>query len=75
MLLESSAPDAQIKLIDFGNSARFREICPMTKIVGTTYTIAPEVFKQCYDSAVMCGAGVVMLYSSGRRPSNETSAL
>ena len=33
----------QVKLIDFGNGHRFRGNLPMTKIVGTTYTAAPEV--------------------------------
>ena len=76
VLLESSAPDAQIKLIDFGNSARFLEICPMTKIVGTTYTIAPEVFKQCYDERcdVWSVGVVIFILLSGRRPF-ETSGV
>ena len=50
VLLESSGRDAQIKLVDFGNAVRFTPATlPMQKIVGTTYTTAPEVFKQEYD--------------------------
>lgn len=70
ILLESNNKDAQIKLVDFGNAARFRGICPMTKIVGTTYTAAPEVFKESYDERCdVWSLGVVAyILLSGRRP-------
>jgi calcium-dependent protein kinase len=44
ILLESNAPDAQVKIVDFGNAVRFRGNTPLTKVVGTTYTAAPEVY-------------------------------
>lgn len=70
ILLENNGKDAQIKLIDFGNGARYRGRCPMTKIVGTTYTAAPEVFKECYDEKCdIWSIGVVAyILLSGRRP-------
>lgn len=70
ILLESNAKDAQIKLIDFGNGARYIGNTPMTKIVGTTYTAAPEVFKECYDERCdVWSMGVVTyILLSGRRP-------
>jgi len=40
--LDSDADDAQIKLIDFGLSAKF-ETAPMSDAVGTLYYVAPEV--------------------------------
>eukprot|EP00752_Nemacystus_decipiens_P008893 g7938.t1 len=48
ILWESEADDAQIKLIDFGMSARFQEGMPMNERVGTVYTMAPEVLQGEY---------------------------
>jgi len=48
ILLENHGADAQIKVIDFGNAQKFVGSLPMRKIVGTTYTAAPEVFRECY---------------------------
>ncbi|CAM9510307.1 unnamed protein product [Ectocarpus sp. 13 AM-2016] len=48
ILWESKAEDAQIKLIDFGMSARFQEGMPMNERVGTVYTMAPEVLRGEY---------------------------
>jgi calcium-dependent protein kinase len=50
ILLENKSKDAQIKVIDFGNAQKFRGCLPMHKIVGTTYTAAPEVFRECYGT-------------------------
>lgn len=70
VLLESDATDAQVKLIDFGNAIRFTDATPLTKVVGTTYTTAPEVFKQNYDEKCdLWSIGVVTyILLSGRRP-------
>lgn len=70
ILLENNGKDAQIKIVDFGNAARFRGHCPMTKIVGTTYTAAPEVFKESYDERCdVWSIGVVSyILLCGRRP-------
>ena len=70
ILLESKNKDAQIKLLDFGNGARYRGHLPMRKIVGTTYTAAPEVFLECYDERCdVWSLGVVTyILLSGKRP-------
>lgn len=70
ILLENRTKDAQVKLVDFGNGAHFVGHCPMTKIVGTTYTAAPEVFKESYDERCdIWSLGVVAyILLSGRRP-------
>lgn len=70
ILLESGEEGAQIKLIDFGNSWRFKKGKFMTKIVGTTYTAAPEVLRECYDERCdVWSVGVVAyILLSGRRP-------
>jgi serine/threonine protein kinase len=70
ILLESSSKEAQVKLVDFGNGARFRNNLPLTKVVGTTYTAAPEVFRECYDERCdVWSLGVVTyILLSGKRP-------
>ena len=76
ILLESKARDAQIKLIDFGNSKRFNPTGgnstepPFTSMAGTTYTMAPEVFRNEYDERCdIWSIGVVcFILLSGERP-------
>ena len=70
ILLEHKGSDAQIKIIDFGNGQRFRGQLPLRKIVGTTYTAAPEVFRECYDERCdVWSIGVVSyILLSGKRP-------
>jgi calcium-dependent protein kinase len=70
VLLECNQPDAQVKLVDLGNAARFRGRTPLNKIVGTTYTAAPEVFRQAYDERCdVWSLGVVCyILLCGRRP-------
>mmetsp|Transcript_6780 Transcript_6780/g.10203 ORF Transcript_6780/g.10203 Transcript_6780/m.10203 type:complete len:675 (+) Transcript_6780:123-2147(+) len=74
ILLESRAQDAQIKLIDFGNSKKFTPGADppvtFTKMAGTTYTMAPEVFKGEYDERCdIWSIGVVSyILLSGQRP-------
>ena len=70
IVLENKGAEAQIKLLDFGNATRFVGNTPMNKLVGTTYTCAPEVFKQEYDERCdVWSIGVVSyILLSGRRP-------
>ena len=49
ILLESSDPDADIKLIDFGLSRKYNINEKMHTILGTPYYVAPEVLKGDYD--------------------------
>lgn len=70
ILLENHTPEAQIKIVDFGNAVEFIGNLPLTKVVGTTYTAAPEVFRQEYDEKCdIWSIGVVVyILLSGRRP-------
>ena len=70
ILLENNSPDAQVKIVDFGNAVRFIGCTPLKKVVGTTYTAAPEVFRQHYDERCdLWSLGVVAyILLSGRRP-------
>ena len=70
ILLENNSSDAQVKIVDFGNAVRFVGCTPLKKVVGTTYTAAPEVFRQHYDERCdVWSLGVVAyILLSGRRP-------
>lgn len=48
-LFSSSAPDSELKMIDFGLSKHFRYGEVLHEAVGTPYTVAPEVIKGKYD--------------------------
>ena len=48
-LLDTSAEDANLKVIDFGTAQFFTPGNPMTAKFGTPYYIAPEVLKCHYD--------------------------
>eukprot|EP01031_Cornospumella_fuschlensis_P035319 gene35319-42797_t len=71
---ESNMPSAQVKLIDFGNSVRYVNKLPLTKVVGTTYTAAPEVFRKEYDERCdIWSLGVVCyILLCGKRPFEKT---
>lgn len=61
---------AQVKIIDFGYSARFAGALPMRTKCGTPYTTAPEVFREYYDERCDLWSVGVLVYImlSGRRP-------
>jgi len=48
-LFSSSAPDSELKMIDFGLSKHFRYGEVQNEAVGTPYTVAPEVIRGQYD--------------------------
>ena len=48
-LFESTAPDAPLKLIDFGLSKHYDERESMRQVVGSAYYTAPEVLNGGYD--------------------------
>jgi serine/threonine protein kinase len=50
-VFESTAADAELKLIDFGLSRHFSADEVMHVPVGTPYSIAPEVLNGSYTSA------------------------
>lgn len=68
ILFETSLPDAEIKLIDFGLSKKYSADSPrLYESVGTIYTIAPEVLEGEYTTqADVWSLGVIayMLLSS-----------
>jgi calcium-dependent protein kinase len=48
-LFSSSAPDSELKMIDFGLSKHFKFGEIQHEAVGTPYTVAPEVIRGSYD--------------------------
>ena len=60
IMFESTAPDAEVKLIDFGLAQRYGKNQRFTDKVGTVYTMSPQVIKGDYDKqADMWSIGVV----------------
>ncbi|OMJ74518.1 hypothetical protein SteCoe_26520 [Stentor coeruleus] len=60
-LLDTTADDANLKVIDFGTAQFFNHDVPLTIKLGTPYYIAPEVIKCCYtEKCDIWGAGVNM---------------
>lgn len=49
ILFESTDPDSDIKIIDFGLSRKYNSEEKMHTILGTPYYVAPEVLKGNYD--------------------------
>ena len=67
-MFESSHPDAEIKIVDFGLSRKYHANSPrLCESVGTIYSMAPEVLEGAYTSqADLWSLGVIafMLLSS-----------
>ncbi|KAL7568591.1 hypothetical protein ACA910_002702 [Epithemia clementina (nom. ined.)] len=60
IMFESTAPDAEIKLIDFGLAQRYGKNERFHDKVGTVYTMSPQVIKGDYDKqADIWSIGVV----------------
>jgi calcium-dependent protein kinase len=49
LMYESKAPDAPLKIIDFGTAWEFKPGFEMHKKIGTPYYIAPEVLNGSYN--------------------------
>ncbi|CAG9332572.1 unnamed protein product [Blepharisma stoltei] len=49
ILLENKSPDAKLKLIDFGTSHFLKPHSKLSKMIGTSYYMAPEVISGSYD--------------------------
>jgi len=59
-LFETTAPNSQLKIIDFGLSKHFAFDKSITDIVGTPYTVAPEVINGNYTAKCdVWGIGVI----------------
>ncbi|CAM9170181.1 unnamed protein product, partial [Phaeothamnion confervicola] len=70
VLYSSEAPDAELKLIDFGLSKIYLKNQRLHGVVGTLYSMAPEVFSGSYDSKCdMWSVGVLAyILLCGRMP-------
>jgi len=70
ILYESTAPDARVKLIDFGLSKSYNRGTRMEESVGTLYSMAPEVLRGSYTEACdMWSIGVLaFMLLVGRMP-------
>jgi calcium-dependent protein kinase len=70
MFSSNDTSDWTIKLIDFGLSTRFEPGLMLTDIVGTIYTIAPEVLFHAYSKkADLWSVGVIaFMLISGMKP-------
>lgn len=71
IMWENNSPNAEIKVIDFGLSRKFRagEKDIMSEGVGTIYTMAPQVLQGIYTSQAdlwSCGVIIYMLLTSHR---------
>lgn len=65
VMFVSESPDSEIKLIDFGLSKQCfssRRDYKMTVVVGSAYTIAPEVLKGEYTAKADCWSAGVVAY-------------
>lgn len=75
ILFESKKSDAEIKIIDFGLSKKFKgnEAKSMTRIVGTAYTMSPQVLQGAYDHKSDLWAVGVITYMllSNTKPFDE----
>lgn len=61
-MFESTKPDANLKVIDFGTSRKFEANKKMKKTLGTPYYVAPEVLKQDYNEKCDVWSVGVILY-------------
>lgn len=61
-LLQSTSPDAALKVIDFGLASQVQPGCPMQTKVGTPYYVAPEVLQGCYDTKCDVWSAGVLCY-------------
>lgn len=67
----------EIKIIDFGTARQFEKNQKLTKFIGTSYYIAPEVLLECYDEKCDVWSCGVILYIllCGYPPFNGSSNL
>ena len=59
--IKSTKSKYEIKLIDFGTATNYEPHKKMTKFIGTSYYLAPEVLKESYDEKCdVWSCGVIM---------------
>ena len=73
--IKSTKSKYEIKIIDFGTATVFEPHKKMTKFIGTSYYLAPEVLKESYDEKCdVWSCGVIMyILLSGYPPFNGNS--
>lgn len=73
--IKSTKSKYEIKIIDFGTATQFEPHKKMTKFIGTSYYLAPEVLKESYDEKCdVWSCGVIMyILLSGYPPFNGNS--
>lgn len=60
VMFENDSEDAEIKLLDFGLSKKYKDNAPMREGVGTIYTMSPQVLQRVYtNKADLWAAGVI----------------
>lgn len=68
IMLESDKPDAEVKLIDFGLSQSYViQSAPLSDIVGTAYSMSPQVIRKQYTAKAdlwACGVVAFILLSN-----------
>mmetsp|Transcript_22576 Transcript_22576/g.22326 ORF Transcript_22576/g.22326 Transcript_22576/m.22326 type:complete len:469 (+) Transcript_22576:13-1419(+) len=62
LLLDTGAPDANLKVIDFGTAQFFNHGSVLTEKIGTPYYIAPEVLRKRYNEKCDVWSAGVNLY-------------
>jgi calcium-dependent protein kinase len=63
MMINKNSNNFEIKIIDFGTSKLFdNKTEKLTKFIGTSYYIAPEVLAECYDEKCDIWSCGVILY-------------
>lgn len=77
MLISKSNSKFEIKIIDFGTAKLFEKGVKLTKFIGTSYYIAPEVLSESYDEKCDVWSCGVILYIllCGYPPFNGASNL
>lgn len=63
ILFDSKKSSSNLKIIDFGASTKFSDETKLSKLIGTTYYIAPEILKkELYNEKVDIWSLGVILY-------------
>jgi len=77
MLISKANSKFEIKIIDFGTAKQFEKGSKLSKFIGTSYYIAPEVLSESYDEKCDVWSCGVILYIllSGYPPFNGASNL
>mmetsp|Transcript_234 Transcript_234/g.592 ORF Transcript_234/g.592 Transcript_234/m.592 type:complete len:509 (+) Transcript_234:115-1641(+) len=62
IMFENESENAEIKLLDFGLSKKYKDNAPMREGVGTIYTMSPQVLQRVYTNKADIWASGVIAY-------------